>query len=157
MTSLTINPNRNHKYICRCALLVHIACKSRSIHTYKPLIFFHVVHLLSTQIFLQKQLKRERENTHARSCSTVAALASHSRLLSCKYHTHRLLLAKFLCLVIHIWVDRSRTQSSPTVNDPSRQQIDSHFAALCTYTQCAHAVPGPCLHDQTCSDRRKSQ
>lgn len=51
--------------------------------------------------------------------SIVAALVSHSRLLSCKYHTQRLLLAKFLCLVIHIWVDRSRTRAPPLLMTPA--------------------------------------
>lgn len=49
---------------------------------------------------LQKQLKGNEGKTCG--VSVVAALVSHSRLLSCKYHTQRLLLAKFLCLVIHI-------------------------------------------------------
>lgn len=51
--------------------------------------------------------------------SIVAALVSHSRLLSCKYHTQRLLLAKFLCLVIHIWADRSRTRAPPLLMTPA--------------------------------------
>lgn len=69
-----------------------------------------------------------------------AALVSHSRLLSCKYHTHRLLLAKFLCLVIHIWVDRSRTRAPPLLMTPAsnRQTHTSKLFPAATYGGCKH-------------------
>lgn len=64
--------------------------------------------------------------------SIVAALVSHSRLLSCKYHTQRLLLAKFLCLVIHIWADRSRTRAPPLLMTPaSNRQTHTSSSRSC--------------------------
>lgn len=66
-----------------------------------------------------------------------AALVSHSRLLSCKYHTHRLLLAKFLCLVIHIWVDRSRTRAPPLLMTPASNR-QTHTSKLFTAASLAH-------------------
>lgn len=65
--------------------------------------------LMSMQILFDRRTctHEEQNNLGGRKeknmrVSIVAALVSHSRLLSCKYHTQRLLLAKFLCLVIHI-------------------------------------------------------
>lgn len=90
--------------------------------------------LKGTKSKSRKEKKGEKKKKHNMRVSIVAALDSHSRLLSCKYHTQRLLLAKFLCLVSHIWVDRSRTRAPPLLN-PSQQQTDSHFhnffPALC--------------------------
>lgn len=50
----------------------------------------------------QRRTAKQVKSRKTREFLLFGALVSHSRLLSCKYHTHRLLLAKFLCLVIHI-------------------------------------------------------
>lgn len=88
------------------------------------------------------QMHKDDAAKQARSRKTCefllfAALVSHSRLLSCKYHTHRLLLAKFLCLVIHIWVDRSRTRAPPLLMTPASNR-QTHTSKLFSAASVAH-------------------